>query len=112
MNHPDIYSATLGLIHPWHITSVLLAADGTRLDITIDFHGDGGGACVSCGRATENRGTIKETWRHDNFFHHETFLHAKVPRLCCPDCGESRVERPWSRPGSRFLLTETCDFNL
>jgi len=111
MNHPGIFSATLGLMPPWQITSVIFAQDGNRLDITVEYCGEGQTNCLSCGSVAESHGAVIETWRHGDFFHHETFLHARVPRLCCPKCGGSRVERPWSRQGSRFHLTETCDFS-
>ncbi|MBF0562009.1 MAG: transposase family protein [Alphaproteobacteria bacterium] len=48
--------------------------------------------------------TEEATWRHLNFFQHEAYLHARVPRVKCPDCGVQRVSVPWARPGSGFTL--------
>jgi transposase len=48
--------------------------------------------------------TVKKTWRHLNFFQHQAFLHARVPRIDCPDCGVRLVAVPWARPGSGFTL--------
>lgn len=110
MKHPEIFSATLGLVPPWQITSVEFAQKGNRLDITVEYRGEGMMNCNSCGSISESHGAVIETWRHGDFFHHETFLHARVPRLCCPNCGDSRVERPWSRQGSKFHLAGACNF--
>ncbi len=43
-------------------------------------------------------------WRHLNFFQHETYLHARVPRAGCSDCGPHVVDLPWARLGSGFTL--------
>jgi transposase len=47
---------------------------------------------------------VKKTWRHLNFFQHEAFLHARVARIDCSDCGVRLVNVPWARPGSGFTL--------
>ncbi|MCH7871603.1 MAG: P27 family phage terminase small subunit [Planctomycetes bacterium] len=46
----------------------------------------------------------ERTWRHLNFFEHKTLLHARQPRVECPDHGVKTVEVPWARPGSGFTL--------
>jgi transposase len=48
--------------------------------------------------------TVKKTWRHLDFFQHHAFLHARVARIDCPDCGVRLVNVPWARPGSGFTL--------
>ncbi len=45
------------------------------------------------------------TWRHLDFFQHQAYLHARVPRVeCALECGVRKVEVPWARPGSGFTL--------
>jgi len=39
-----------------------------------------------------------------NFFQHEAYLSARVPRCNCGDCGVKTVDVPWARPGSGFTL--------
>ena len=51
-----------------------------------------------------NKDTVKKTWRHLDFFQHQAFLHARVARIDCPDCGVRLVNVPWARPGSGFTL--------
>jgi len=38
------------------------------------------------------------------FFQHQAFLHARTPRITCPDCGVKQIAVPWARPGSGFTL--------
>ncbi|MBK9119820.1 MAG: transposase family protein [Phycisphaerales bacterium] len=62
-------------------------------------------ACPECGRAGCGAyDSTERTWRHLNFFQHKTLLHARQPRVECPDHGVKTVEVPWSRPGSGFTL--------
>ena len=48
--------------------------------------------------------TIERTWRHLNFFQFKTYIHCRVPRTECKDCGVKQVKVPWSRKGSGFTL--------
>jgi transposase len=43
-------------------------------------------------------------WRHLNFFQHQAWLHARVPRVRCPNCGIKKINVRWARPGSGFTL--------
>src|SRR5262249_35250405 len=62
-------------------------------------------ACPDCGKADcPVHDTVKKTWRHLNFFQHQAFLHARVARIDCSDCGVRLVNVPWARPGSGFTL--------
>ena len=38
------------------------------------------------------------------FFHHQAFLHARVPRTRCPEHGVHLVAVAWARPESGFTL--------
>jgi transposase len=48
--------------------------------------------------------TEVKTWQHLNFFEHECYLTARVPRV--KDCNGKviTVQVPWARPGSGFTL--------
>jgi transposase len=48
--------------------------------------------------------TARQEWRHLDFFQHQAFLHARTPRIACPDCGVKQIAVPWARPGSGFTL--------
>jgi len=107
MNSEAIFELALGLKGPWYIKEVKLEKPERlqrgQLDIYIDFkegskfldeHGKSGGAYD-----TENR-----SWQHLNFFEHNCYIHARVPRIK-QSSGEVRtVTVPWARPGSGFTL--------
>jgi len=45
------------------------------------------------------------TWQHLNFFQHDTYLHAREPRVeCSQGCGIKTVDVPWARQRSEFTL--------
>jgi transposase len=44
------------------------------------------------------------SWRHLNFFQHQAYLNARVPRIRCDTCGIKTVNVPWARPDSGFTL--------
>lgn len=101
MPQAALFSATLGLVNPWRITSVSLDAE-KRLNVIIDFH-SGKVRCHRCGNELVPCSVATEVWFHADFLRYTTLLHAQVPRIdCC--CGITPVERPWSRPGSKFIL--------
>ena len=39
-----------------------------------------------------------------NFFQFKTYLHCRVPRTECEDCGVKQVKVPWARKSSGFTL--------
>src|SRR5215831_1820379 len=105
MRDIDLFQLALGLVPPWMVVDAKFDADQKRLDIEIDFKTGGRFACPECGKADcPVHDTVKKTWRHLNFFQHEAFLHARVARIDCPDCGVRLVNVPWARPGSGFTL--------
>ena len=60
-------------------------------------------ACGVNGQGVHDR--VMRDWRHLDFFQHEAWLHADVPRVDCGACGKTTmVEAPWARPGSGFTL--------
>jgi transposase len=105
MQDTDLFQLALGLSSPWRVTrSAFDAADG-RLDLYVDFPRGSRFACAQCGREDcAVHDTKDETWRHLDFFQHRTLLHARVPRVTCPQCGVRKAATPWARAGSGFTL--------
>ena len=69
------------------------------------FRAGAGSPVPECGReGCAVHDTKDETWRHLDFFQHRTLLHARVPRVSCPNCGVHKVATPWARAGSGFTL--------
>lgn len=105
MKDTDLFQLALGLSSPWTVTRSAFDADDGRLDLYVDFPRGSRFACPQCGRAScAVHDTSAETWRHLDFFQHRAFLHARVPRVSCPDCGVRKAAVPWARAGSGFTL--------
>ena len=105
MRDTDLLQMALGLLPPWMVAGSTFDAAAKRLDIHLDFPRGSRFACPDCGSADcPAYDTEEMTWRHLNFFQHETYLHARVPRVTCSGCGIKRVSVPWAREGSGFTL--------
>lgn len=105
MKETDLIQKALGLTAPWKVVGVTFDYEKRRLDIEIDFERGATFDCPACGVAgcTAHDTEIKQ-WRHLNFFQHEAYIRARVPRAGCSDCGPRVVDVPWARLGSGFTL--------
>jgi len=103
MPDADIFQLALGLSSPWFVERTAFDLERRRLDIHLDFDRGARFVCSGCGRADCAVHDRREhSWRHLDFFQHEAFLHARVPRTSCPDCGVRAAAVPWARAGSGF----------
>jgi transposase len=94
-----------GLTPPWHVTRSDFDAEAHRLDIHLDFTPGSRFACPQCDAAgCPAHDTQTTTWRHLNFFQHQAYLHARVPRIRCAQCGVKTIAVPWARKDSGFTL--------
>ena len=95
----------LGLPPPWTVVGARFDAEARRLDIDIDFAPGSRFACPTCGAADcPAYDSEQMTWRHLNFFQHQAYLNARVPRVRCEKCGVKKIAAPWARPDSGFTL--------
>lgn len=102
-----VFGAALGLMSPWQVVSVEFDRADGRLDIGLDFPRGSRLACPEPGcpqAACAVHDTLDRTWRHLDFFQHQAYLHARVPRVRCPEHGVHLVEVSWARAGSGFTL--------
>ena len=101
----ELFRIALGLEKPWYIKAIDFKVEEMQLDLHIDFESGSKFPCPSCGRSgCHVHDTIERTWRHLNFFQFKTYLHCRVPRTECEDCGVKQVKVPWARKGSGFTL--------
>lgn len=101
----DLFQRALGLEKPWEVVEEKFDAEQRRLDLRIDFPRGSKFPCPVCGReGCPVRDTDTDTWRHMNFFQHEAYLTARVPRVECLEHGVKKVKVPWARPRSDFTL--------
>lgn len=105
MRDTDLFQLALGLTPPWQVLTSEFDPNEKRLDIRLDFPRGSTFICPQCGQADlKAYDTVEKTWRHLNFFQHETYLSARVPRTKCNKCGTHLVNVPWARPESGFTL--------
>src|SRR5436309_12609896 len=105
MHDVDLFQQALGLQEPWRVVDVRFDAEQRRLDLRIDFPKGSRFACPQCGReGCPVHDTELKTWRHLNFFEHQAYLTARVPRVLCPEDEVKQVEVPWARERSGFTL--------
>ena len=105
MNKLELFQAALGLPDPWRVIRTNFDPERRQLDLHLDFRP---GARFPCPEGDEEscpvHDTAEKTWRHLDFFQHRAYLHARVPRLRCPEHGVRLVAVPWARPDSGFTL--------
>lgn len=105
MRDIDIFQQALGLTPPWRVVESKFDAANNRLDLYLDFPKGSTFPCPECGQAEcKPHDTEEKTWRHLDFFQHKAYLHARVPRVKCPEHGVKTVKVPWGRPKSGFTL--------
>ena len=104
----DLFQKALGISDPWHIKSINFDADNKRLDIHVDF--TRGATFTDSDEEADTKkaykayDTLQKTWRHLNFFQHECYLHARVPRIKRDDGRIRMISPPWSGVVSGFTL--------
>jgi transposase len=107
MDELGLFTAALGLSGPWRVVRSEFDPEGTRLDLYLDFARGARFACPARDCAHDRcpvHDSAEHTWRHLDFFQHKAFLHARLPRVRCPEHGVRQVSVPWARPGSGFTL--------
>jgi transposase len=105
MRDTTLMQQALGLTPPWSVVRSNFDTKAGRLDVEIDFTPGSRFACPNCGAADcAAYDTQRKSWRHLNFFQHQTYLNARVPRVRCETCGIRQVNVPWARPDSGFTL--------
>lgn len=104
MNERTLFQLALGLSEPWFVSDTKFDPAAKRLDLFLDFKRGHAFPCPECGKPGKAYDTEEKIWRHLNFFQHEAYLHARVPRMRCEDHGVRLVEVPWGRNQSGFTL--------
>ncbi len=100
-----LFQLALGLTPPWRVEKIEFDPDRHRLDLNLGFARGAQFACPECATAgCPVHDTTDKEWRHLNFFQHEAYLHARVPRVRCDEHGVLQVAVPWAREGSGFTL--------
>jgi transposase len=104
MRDVDLFALALGLSEPWIVEKTEFKPEERRLDIYLGFKPGSQFKCPTCDFRGTAYDTIEKTWQHLNFFQHEAYIHARVPRIDCKDDGVHMIDVPWARKGSGFTL--------
>jgi transposase len=108
MNVSSFYQRLLQLPSPWCVAGVEVPEAGGRVDIWLEHEKGAGFGCPVCGRpAPVYDHTPERRWRHLNTCEYETWLHARLPRVCCAEHGTLQVSGVWAEPQVR--LTKKMD---
>lgn len=105
MEDRELYSYLLGLKSPWTVGRVSLDIKKRRVDVWAE-HPDGElWPCPECAKDLALYDHAEErSWRHLDSCQCQTHLHARIPRVDCPEHGVRQVGVPWAEPKSRFTL--------
>ena len=109
METVELFTAALNLRNPWKVTKVeFMEVEDKKMElhIHIDFEHGGMFHCPAdgCKKELTAYDSTERTWRHLNFFQYKTYIHARQPRVKCPEHGVKTIDVPWARPGSGFTL--------
>ncbi len=103
----NLFGTALNVKTPWYVKDIEFSEEKKRLDIYIDFKkGSTFNYTTEDGLSEEYKAydTVQKEWRHLNFFEHETYLHARVPRIKIGDKKTRQIKVPWEGVNSGFTL--------
>lgn len=105
MRDVDLYRQLLGIEKPWTVDRVELDVKGQRVEVWAKHSKPKTWPCPECGQSCGLHDHDEErTWRHLDSCAFQTHLHARVPRVKCPDHGVRQVRVSWAEPKSRFTM--------
>lgn len=103
MDSIELYRQLLGLSTPWTVERVELDMAKQHVEVHVGHAPGQRFACPTCGRELGVYDHLAErVWRHLDSCQFLTYLHARPPRVSCPEHGVHQVTLPWAQAGSRF----------
>ena len=105
MKDTKLYHYLLNLEDPWIVKDVQIDVKDQQVDVWVE-HGQGlQWTCPECGSKGALHDHAQErVWRHLDSCQFRTYLHARPPRVVCPEHGVRQVKLPWAERRSRFTL--------
>ena len=103
MDSVELYRQLLGLTPPWTVERVELDVARQHVEVYVGHPAGQRFGCPECGRELGAYDHLAErVWRHLDSCQFLTYLHARAPRVSCPEHGVHQVILPWAQVGSRF----------
>ena len=105
----ELFQMALNVTDPWFVSDLKFDIDNKRLDVYIDFKKGSTFSYIDPESKEEFIGlkvhdTKDKIWRHLNFFEHECYLHARVPRVKLPNGKIKLISTPWEGLSNGFTL--------
>jgi len=104
----QLFELALNIQDPWFIKDIQFDSENKHLDIHIDFYK---GSVFHYESEKDNINgefkaydTQEKQWRHLNFFEHECYLHARVPRVKINESNIRLIDPPWSGLSNGFTM--------
>jgi transposase len=99
----ELYRHLLGISSPWTVSRVELSVEEGKVDVWVDHPRGTRWPCPECDRELSTYDHADErAWRHLDSCQFLTYLHARPPRVDCPDHGVRQIRLPWADPMARF----------
>ncbi len=103
MRDTELYRHLLGLEPPWCVSRVELNVKDQRVDVWTEHEERVLWPCPICDKSLPLYDhTDERVWRHLDSCQFMTYLHARPPRVKCPEHNVHRVRLPWAEEKSRF----------
>jgi len=105
----ELFQMALNVTDPWFVSDLKFDVESKRLDIYIDFKKGSTFCFFEVEEDKEIVGlkaydTSNKTWKHLNFFEHECYLHARVPRVKLENGKVKQIQTPWEGLSNGFTL--------
>jgi transposase len=105
MRDVALFARLLALPHPWRVERVSFDPEGRQVDLWLVHRRGAIFTCPECGtRSPLHDHLSSRSWRHLDHGDCLTWLHARPPRVDCPEHGIHQVRLPWALPGCRFTI--------
>ena len=94
----DAFTQLLNFPQPWMIERMEISAAPEEVHVWV-VHGRGPLACPTCQSLCPVHDHASErVWRHLDLWKAQTFIHARLPRVRCPQHGVVQITVPWATP--------------
>ena len=105
----ELFQMALNVTDPWFVKELNFDIESKRLDVYIDFKKGSTFDYIDQSEALNEVGckvydTKNKTWKHLNFFEHECYLHARVPRVKLDNGKVKSIVAPWEGLSNGFTL--------
>ena len=105
----ELFQMALNVTDPWFVKELNFDIEAKRLDVYIDFKKGSTFDYIDESEALNEVGckvydTKNKTWKHLNFFEHECYLHARVPRVKLDNGKVKSIVAPWEGLSNGFTL--------